>query len=92
MKTVTYYVITNRKLVISAIIASGVLLGILMDDAMVGGFGNYFDKLQCEKMIFSNEQAKCNNLRNTSIEWLLIMPLISGFLSFAMFARRLIWN
>ncbi|GEM_PF-5964623 len=92
MKTVTYYVITNRKLVISIIIGSGVLLGILLDDAMVGGFGNYFDKLQCEKMVFSDEQSKCNNLRNASVEWLLIIPFISGFLSFSMFARRLIWN
>jgi len=92
MKTVTYYVITNRRLIVSMIIGSGILLGILLDDSIIGGFGNYFDKLQCEKIVLPDAKVKCNDLRNASVEWLFIMPSISGFLSFALFARKLIWN
>lgn len=72
------------------LICSGILFGIWLDDAMVGGLGNYFGKLECEKMVFPDKAENCISLRNASIAWLFVLPSISGFLSFAFFAQKLV--
>lgn len=88
MKTVTYYVVTYRRLLGILILSGGILVGIGLDDAMVGGFDSYFGKLHCEKIVFPDSKTRCDSLRISSIEWFLIMPAISGFLAFAIYAQR----
>lgn len=90
MKTITWYVVSNRRLFAAMIIVSGISFGIWMDDVIVGGFTNYLHKLQCDNILFSDSQATCINLRNSSIAWFFVMPAISGFLSYGFFARKIL--